>query len=153
MSKPQCWEDLFYAYIVSRDPNRLSPRPKPKPCNNQYSVELKKSEPIRLHTNFLVYDFVVNKFKLYCNQKHQFFFQEFFNTLLLTVLYTVAFIVQISAWSRPYQSYYRNPNIAAGVSVLYMAILQSDKFNSRRTILSWIMLKFLKMYNFFFHKF
>ncbi|KAE9535782.1 hypothetical protein AGLY_007683 [Aphis glycines] len=40
---------------------------------------------------------------------------EFCNTLLITVLYTVAFIVQLSAWSRPYQSYYKNPNIAAGV--------------------------------------
>lgn len=104
-----------------RDPNHLSPRPKPpKPCNNRDSVEFKKSEPISLDKTFWVSDFVVNKFKLYYNQKyHFFFFQEFFNTLLLTVLYTVAFIVQISAWSRPYQSYYRNPNIAAGVSVLY----------------------------------
>ncbi|XP_025411213.1 uncharacterized protein LOC112684107 [Sipha flava] len=40
---------------------------------------------------------------------------EFFNTLLLTVLYTIAFIVQLSAWSRPYHSYYKNPNIAAGL--------------------------------------
>ncbi|KAL4141727.1 hypothetical protein QTP88_004310 [Uroleucon formosanum] len=40
---------------------------------------------------------------------------EFFNTLLLTVLYTVAFIVQLLTWSKPYQSYYKNTNITAGV--------------------------------------
>ncbi|XP_050435233.1 proteolipid protein 2 [Adelges cooleyi] len=46
---------------------------------------------------------------------------EFFNTLLLAVLYMVAFIVQLSAWSthnRPYNSYnsyYKNLNISAGI--------------------------------------
>ncbi|XP_050547983.1 proteolipid protein 2-like [Daktulosphaira vitifoliae] len=43
---------------------------------------------------------------------------EFFNTLLLAVLYMVAFIVQISAWSsnnRTYNSYYKNLNIFAGI--------------------------------------
>ncbi|VVC41540.1 Marvel domain [Cinara cedri] len=41
---------------------------------------------------------------------------EFCNTLLLTVLYMVAFIVQLSAWTRPlYNSQYKNSNIAAGV--------------------------------------
>lgn len=47
---------------------------------------------------------------------------EFVNTLLLTVLYTVAFIVQISAWSKPYHSNYKNPNMAAGVFGIINAV-------------------------------
>jgi len=40
---------------------------------------------------------------------------ELINTGIVTVLYAIAFIMQLSAWSAPYHSRYRTPNIAAGV--------------------------------------
>ncbi|XP_046681482.1 CKLF-like MARVEL transmembrane domain-containing protein 8 [Homalodisca vitripennis] len=40
---------------------------------------------------------------------------ELLNTGLVTILYAVAFIVQLSVWSTPYSSSYRSSNIAAGV--------------------------------------
>lgn len=42
--------------------------------------------------------------------------QELLNTSIVTVLYAIAFIVQLSVWSTPYNSHYRSSNIAAGVS-------------------------------------
>ncbi|XP_054271457.1 uncharacterized protein LOC129005365 [Macrosteles quadrilineatus] len=40
---------------------------------------------------------------------------ELLNTSMVTVLYLIAVIVQLSAWSTPYVSWYRGSNIAAGV--------------------------------------
>lgn len=45
-------------------------------------------------------------------------FQELLNTAIVTIFYTIAFIVQLSVWSPyPYNVYYKGPNIAAGVSI------------------------------------
>ncbi|KAJ4436449.1 hypothetical protein ANN_19082 [Periplaneta americana] len=45
--------------------------------------------------------------------------QELLNTSITTVLYLIAFIVQLSIYSRNYPSYYRDPNLAAGVFGLF----------------------------------
>lgn len=42
-------------------------------------------------------------------------FQELINTGIMTLLYFVAFIVQLATWA-PLNWYYRGNNIAAGVS-------------------------------------
>lgn len=43
-------------------------------------------------------------------------FQELFNTSVITIMYVVAFIVQLAVWTPPY-SYFRASNLTAGVSL------------------------------------
>ncbi|KAK9513047.1 hypothetical protein O3M35_001327 [Rhynocoris fuscipes] len=55
---------------------------------------------------------------------------ELFNTGLLTVLYLIAFIVQLSIWA-PVNYIHRAPNIAAGVSYYNFSLLGVHKsYNS-----------------------
>lgn len=42
--------------------------------------------------------------------------QELINTGIMAILYFIAFIVQLAAWS-PWYGYARGSNIAAGVSI------------------------------------
>lgn len=80
-----------------------------------------------------------------------FVLQELINTSVTTVLYLIAFIVQLSIFSPPYYYTIRGRNIAAGVSVhqttlLMINVEQKAGISGHSKLITWCSFSELCMY-------